>query len=179
MQVLIAIALKSLLIAGLTLGLLALMRQRSAAERSWVAHIGLLALVIMALAPLVLPSWNVEAPALLGRNSDRGSGGRGFPPITTVASVPIAKPLPDIQVAARPTLSTTAAAMALYAVPAAILLFITALALARLIALRARADVLVDGHWLSALARAQRRMGFKHGTALLTSNELSSPISWD
>ena len=48
----------------------------------------------------------------------------------------------------------------------------------RLIALRARADVLVDGHWLSALARAQRRMGFKHGTALLTSDELASPISW-
>jgi hypothetical protein len=44
--------------------------------------------------------------------------------------------------------------------------------------LRARADVLVDGHWLSALARAQRRMGFKHGTALLTSNDLASPISW-
>jgi hypothetical protein len=68
--------------------------------------------------------------------------------------------------------------MALYAVPAAILLFITLLALGRLIALMARAEVLVDGHWLSALARAQRRMGFKHGTALLTSNELSSPISW-
>ena len=62
--------------------------------------------------------------------------------------------------------------MALYAIPAAILLFITALAMVRLIALRARADVLVDGHWLSALARAQRRMGFKHGTALLTSDEL-------
>ena len=57
-------------------------------------------------------------------------------------------------------------------------MLITALALARLVALRARADVLVDGHWLSALARAQRRMGFKHGTALLTSNELASPISW-
>jgi beta-lactamase regulating signal transducer with metallopeptidase domain len=38
--------------------------------------------------------------------------------------------------------------------------------------------VLVDGHWLSALARAQRRMGFKHGTALLTSDDLASPISW-
>jgi hypothetical protein len=63
-------------------------------------------------------------------------------------------------------------------VPAAILLLITMLALIRLVALRARADVLVDGHWLSALARAQRRMGFKHGTALLTSDELASPISW-
>ncbi len=179
MQVLIAIALKSLLIAGLTLGLLMLMKRRSAAERSWVAHIGLLALVIMALAPLVLPSWNVEAPALLGRTSTVEAAAADSPPMTAVASVPVAaKPLPDIKVPERPTLSPTAAAMALYAVPAAILLFITALALARLIALRARADVLVDGHWLSALARAQRRMGFKHGTALLTSNELSSPISW-
>src|SRR5437899_8380038 len=67
MHVLIGIALKSLLITGLTLGLLELMKRRSAAERSWVAHIGLLALVIMAFAPLVLPSWNVEAPALLGQ----------------------------------------------------------------------------------------------------------------
>ena len=80
--------------------------------------------------------------------------------------------------ASAPTISAAAAASAVYAVPAAILLLITALALARLFALRARADVLVDGHWLSALARAQRRMGFKHGTALLTSNELASPISW-
>ena len=67
MYVLIGIALKSVLIAGITLGLLALMRQRSAAERSWVAHIGLLALVALALAPLVLPNWTVEAPALLGQ----------------------------------------------------------------------------------------------------------------
>ena len=54
----------------------------------------------------------------------------------------------------------------------------TLLALIRLVALQARAEVLVDGHWLTALARAQRRMGFKHGTALLTSNALASPISW-
>ena len=67
MSVLIAIALKSLLVAGLTLGLLTLMKRRSAAERSWVAHVGLLALVIMAFAPLALPRWTVEAPALLGQ----------------------------------------------------------------------------------------------------------------
>ncbi|HEV8245975.1 MAG TPA: hypothetical protein VGP93_09415, partial [Polyangiaceae bacterium] len=64
MYVLIEIALKSVLIAGLTLGLIQLMKGRSAAERSWVAHIGLLALIIMAFAPLVLPSWNIELPAL-------------------------------------------------------------------------------------------------------------------
>jgi len=186
MHVLIGIVLKSLLIAGLTLALIALMKRRSAAERSWVAHIGLLALVIMAFAPLVLPSWNVEAPALMGE----------APALQAVASAPASEVSADpekalksvVPVVAQPqavtadtsasSLSTVAAATAIYAVPAAILLFITLVALGRLIALRARADVLVDGHWLSALARAQRRMGFKHGTALLTSNELASPISW-
>ena len=179
MQVLIAIALKSLLIAGLTLGLLALMRKRSAAERSWVAHIGLFALVIMALAPLVLPRWNVEAPALLGNVPALETTAQAPAPHIATASAPIgAQELPDLKASQPISISPEAAATAVYALPAAILLFITFLALARLIALRARADVLVDGHWLSALARAQRRMGFKHGTALLTSNELASPISW-
>jgi bla regulator protein BlaR1 len=180
MHVLLGIALKSLLIAGLTLGVLAFMKRRSAAERSWVAHIGLLALIIMAFAPLALPSWNVEAPALLGRAETAEAAIPVSPrTVPVVASAPIesARAAP-VAVAAQPSLSPAAAAGALYAVPAAILLLVTFLALARLFALQARAEVLVEGHWLSALARAQRRMGFKHGTALLTSNELSSPISW-
>lgn len=183
MSVLIAIALKSLLIAGLTLGLLALMKRRSAAERSWVAHIGLLALVIMAFAPLVLPSWTVPAPALFR------SAPAVHAPAQPLSSASIASAIRAKVLAKaierrapvtppRQTISPAAAASAIYAIPAAILLLVTLLALGRLIALRARAEVLVDGHWLSALARAQRRMGFKHGTALLTSNELASPISW-
>src|SRR3546814_5562684 len=52
------------------------------------------------------------------------------------------------------------------------------LAVVRLFAMRGRAEILVEGSWLSALAEAQRRMGFKHGTALLVSTELRSPISW-
>ena len=178
MSILIAIALKSLLVAGLTLGLLALMKHRSAAERSWVAHIGLFALIIMALAPLVLPSWSIEAPAFFTQTAaietpvagpQSGAVPHFAAPQTAIASTP--QP-------SKPAISATAAAYAIYAVPAAILLLLTALALGRLIALQARAEVLVDGHWLTALARAQRRMGFKHGTALLTSNALASPISW-
>jgi bla regulator protein blaR1 len=176
MHVLVGIALKSLLIAGITLGLIALMKRRSAAERSWVAHIGLLALVIMAFAPLVLPSWSVEAPAMFGQESSAQASVQTPAPTPTNVSAPIAAN--SVKVASPTLVSPAAVATAVYAVPAAILLFITLLALGRLIALRARADVLVDGHWLSALARAQRRMGFKHGTALLTSNELPSPISW-
>ncbi|MEO7750408.1 MAG: M56 family metallopeptidase, partial [Sphingomicrobium sp.] len=187
MTVLIGIALKSLLIAGLTLGLLELMKRRSAGERSWVAHSGLFALVLMAIAPLALPNWNVEGPALLGSaftvdtSSVRTAPALATPahPATNVArqlTDPAARPASAVN--AQPTLSVTGATIALYAIPAAILLFITFIALARLVTLRARADVLVDAHWLSALARAQRRMGFKHGTALLTSDELASPISW-
>ena len=176
MSILIAIALKSLLVAGLTLGLLALMKHRSAAERSWVAHIGLLALVVIAFAPLALPSWTVEAPTLLGQAPAVETSAPLTPP--TQASVVQAAPLARTPVAARPAITPAAAVSAGYAIPALILLLITFLALARLVALRARAEVLVDGHWLSALARAQRRMGFKHGTALLTSNEVASPISW-
>jgi bla regulator protein BlaR1 len=173
MHVLLGIAFKSILIAGLTLGLLQVMRRRSAADRSWIAHIGLIALVLLAFAPLVLPSRTVEMPALFGQAPATAVSA------STTAAAPIATPtVTRAAPAPRFSLSPTATTMALYAVPAAILLFITALALARLVALRARADVLVDGHWLSALARAQRRMGFKHGTALLTSDELASPISW-
>ena len=196
MSVLIAIALKSLLIGGLTLGLLYLMRKRSAAERSWVAHVGLLALIIMAFGPLALPSWNVEAPAMLGQADVPAMTQPAMTDTTATPVDPVSRPArvtapvdnqapldpaPQVQQQAQASvvsIDPVAAATAAYAVPAAILLFITFLALARLVALQARAEVLVDGHWLSALARAQRRMGFKHGTALLTSDELASPISW-
>jgi beta-lactamase regulating signal transducer with metallopeptidase domain len=180
MHVLIEIALKSVLIAGLTLGLLQLMKSRSAAERSWVAHIGLLALLIMAFAPLVMPSWNVEAPALLGQAPAVEAPAQAVLPSTAASPVVRATSAPSTAApaSALSSISPVAATSALYAIPAVILLFLTFVALARLVALRARADVLVDGHWLSALARAQRRMGFKHGTALLTSDDLASPISW-
>lgn len=182
MTVLIEIALKSVLIAGLTLGLLELMKSRSAAERSWVAHIGLLALVIMAFAPLVMPSWNIEAPALFSQAPAAETQAQTSLPATsvnpTIQVTSAATTAPAAKASAFGSISPVAAASALYAVPAVLLLFITFVALARLVALRARADVLIDGHWLSALARAQRRMGFKHGTALLTSDDLASPISW-
>ena len=184
MHVLIGIALKSLLIAGLTLGLLA-------ADE---APLGRRAVVGRAHRPAraghAWPSrrWSCRAGTsrcrpCSARRGRRSAGAtprrRQSRPTARRRRSPVATPLPAADAAARtPSLSPTAAATALYAVPAAILLFITFLALARLIALRARADVLVDGHWLSALARAQRRMGFKHGTALLTSDELASPISW-
>ena len=189
MTVLIGIALKSLLIAALTLGLLELMKRRSAAERSWIAHAGLFALVLMAVAPLAMPSYPVEGPAMFSKApateaaAPAGANDAGKADKLNVTALALSTVAPKAAVKQQPVvtpsrLTATATTMILYAIPAAILLFITFLALARLVALQAKAEVLVDGHWLSALARAQRRMGFKHGTALLTSNELASPISW-
>ena len=141
MQVLIAIALKSLLIAGLTLGLLQLLGKRSAAERSWVAHIGLFALVILAIAPIILPSWNIEAPALMGHAADvtasvQAPASAAVPPAT---SAPIASTASAVAVphgVSLPSLSAAAALTAAYALPAAILLFITLLAAALMVSTR-------------------------------------------
>lgn len=64
MSILIGIALKSLVVAGPALGLLALMTRRSAAERSWVAHIGLLALAVLAVAPIARRSQSTDRDRL-------------------------------------------------------------------------------------------------------------------
>ncbi|MGN6817413.1 MAG: M56 family metallopeptidase [Sphingomonas sp.] len=182
---LLLLAAKSLLVAAVTLALLRVTRARSAAERSTVAHLGLFALVALPLASLALPTLALPIPASVARFA---------------ATAPAAAPQPALPVASQTTAaadnngSRTAAARppaagalttiivgaARYAflLPTMLLLALTLVALLRLVGLRRRADVLVDPDWLSALARAQRRMGFKNGTALLWSDELGSPVSW-
>jgi beta-lactamase regulating signal transducer with metallopeptidase domain len=167
----IPFALKSLLIAGLTLGLLRLLADRSAAERNMVAHFGLLALLIMPLGSLFLPQLVVSAPVLAQAQTAT----------QIVASSPTAAPvasaasaLPD----AAPAFDVASLWPLAYGLPAAALLIVTLLAVLRLLTLRARASVLVEPSWISALAHAQRRMDFKNGTALLSSGDLKSPISW-
>jgi bla regulator protein BlaR1 len=177
MNALIAIAIKSLLVAGVALLMLRIARGRSAGERSLIAHAGLLGLILLPVAPLVIPALAVEAPALLGTAPAEVTA----PPVKVQGpAVTLGKSVPATAAptAATPSLSALDLASFLYWIPAGILLSITLIALGRLLALRARAEVLVDANWLSALARAQKRMGFKHGTALLTSDDLPSPISW-
>jgi beta-lactamase regulating signal transducer with metallopeptidase domain len=189
---LIGLAWKSALIAGLTLALLRLARTRSAGERSLVAHVGLLALLALPIATLVLPQWQplptswvaAAEPAIAAsetRNAEianeiANTGAAAVDPVSTTASVPAGADLTGL-----PPLSlsgVTDMAPFLYAIPLFLLFGVMLLAVVRLFAMRGRADVLVERSWLSALAEAQRRMGFKHGTALLVSDELRSPISW-
>jgi beta-lactamase regulating signal transducer with metallopeptidase domain len=168
MEMLVTFALKSVLIAGVTLLLLHLLRGRSAAERSMVAHLGLLALVLFPLGAMFLPQLVVSAPLLEAAPIQPAQLPAG--PITDTPVLPAAEVYP----AAAPEPWWPL----LYGIPVALLLAVTLLAVLRLLALRAKASVLIEPSWLSALAHAQRRMDFKHGTALLTSSELKSPISW-
>ncbi len=169
---LVPFALKSLLIVGLTLGLLRLLRDRSAAERNMIAHFGLLALLIMPLGSMFLPQLVVTAPVLMQIAA-------GSPASDTKVSVDASSSQVAEQIAAdTESLSLSDLWPLLYGLPAAALLAVTLLAVLRLLTLRARASVLVEPSWINALAQAQRRMGFKHGTALLSSNDLKSPISW-
>src|SRR6478609_11956609 len=60
------LAWKSLFVAGAALGVLKLARRRSAAERSWIAHCGLAALLLLIPAVIMAPAWNpVPLPAPL------------------------------------------------------------------------------------------------------------------
>ena len=173
----IALAVKSLVVAGGTLLLLRLMRDRSASDRSWIAHLGLAALLLLPVVAYGLPALEVPGPSFLSSE-----------PSISVPAAPVAS-APEVASAAAtfPTRSAGVVPAPVdwerwsywgYILPVALFLLLTLIAVGRLIALKARAQVLVDGHWLSALARAQHRMGFKSGTALLTSDELRSPVSW-
>ncbi len=176
-SLLTSLALKSVVLAAVALGLLRLAQGRSPAERSFIAHLGLVAILLLPAASFVLPAWAPlpRAPSEITAVTERALGtevaeaaGTGIPASAAVPPPPAAAGLPSL----------TDLMVWLYALPVAVMFAMMVLAVLRLFAMRRRAEVLVEGAWLSALAGAQRRMGYKHGTALLVSDELRSPISW-
>lgn len=183
MTILLGLLLKSLAIAGITLLLLRLTRGRSAAERSLIAHLGLLGLVILPLATLLLPSLNMPMPTFVQERFEAPVAQTAPPIAAAPLAVDTATPSNPAQASATPAAQPSFTLPEgweryAYALPVVALLLLTIVALLRLVRLRAEAEVLVDPVWLSALAHAQRRMGMKSGTALLVSDALPSPISW-
>jgi hypothetical protein len=177
-DLLIDAAWKSVLVAGAALLLLALLKRRSApnALRRAFRHGG------RAAAP----------PADRGGSQPRAAPGQGagacprwrrrlwpksafFP---TQPHPPAAQSRAPVPWKPAGPWITGETSLILYLLPAALLLLATVAAILRLFALRRRASVIVQQNWLTALAHAQRRMGIKSGTALLVSQELSSPVSW-
>ncbi|NTZ43233.1 M56 family metallopeptidase [Altererythrobacter sp. SALINAS58] len=173
-SVLGTLAIKSLAVAGFALCLLRLARRRTPAERSVIAHLGLLTLLMLPLASLALPQWAPFPSAAFA--TDAGAAAQ-LPTAIQLTGTPAALPPPPPEPA---TIWPDIGELALwiYAIPLLLMLLMMSVAVLRLFAMGRRAEVLVDASWLSALAQAQRRMGFKHGTALLVSDELRSPVSW-
>jgi bla regulator protein BlaR1 len=161
------IALKSALMAGAALALLAVLKRLPAAQRAFVAHVGL------ALA-LMTPLWVLFGPRL----EMTGFWSRTPAPLPEApivsATTPAATPIPtDTFVLTGETI-----AFGVYALVAGLLLAALAVSLWRLLRLQRDAAVLTEPTWLMALAHAQQRMGMKQGTALLQNGCLSSPVSW-
>ncbi|WP_118856603.1 M56 family metallopeptidase [Sphingomonas mesophila] len=167
MSVLLALALKSLVVAGGGLFVLWLARHRSAADRSLIAHLGLAAVLLLPLGQILFPPLAVAGPDILIQET------------TALSTPPPAEAFPA-DLAATPDVvpSPLDPALLIYLLPALLLAGLTLVALTRLVILKSRATVVVEPRWTLALAQAQSRMGFKHGTALLLSDELPSPISW-
>lgn len=193
-EILLDVAWKSTVILGVTLVLLHLLHQRSAAQRAWIAHIALIATLFLPLAVTLLPRWEVAAAAPVAEIARPVAAFFEAPAVIDVPAMvppmveetPPAAASPTIAPVAQSPLSNLLSVLSepatlagiLYGVPAALLLLVMLVAVGRLFALRARALVLVEPSWLTALAQAQRRMNFKHGTALLLSDEIRSPVSW-
>ena len=173
MELILELAWKSVLFAGATLLMLNLLRRRSAAERSWIANIGLIALMLLPLTLVTLPEWRVQPPEPFAAVIPmvEPSVIAAAPPAAADAMGPAAQKQASWSVPAEALFWT-------YAVPSGLLVLLLLVSVLRLHLLRRRAEVLVEPQWTTALSAAQRRMQFKHGTALLVSAELRSPISW-
>lgn len=172
-ELIFELAWKSVLFAGLTLLMLRLFRRRSSAERSWIANAGLASLMLLPLTLLAGPQWRLQPPEPIAAAMP------ALPrPATVAMPSPAAEPVARAAPAGPSASIPVEAIFWTYSIPAALLALLLLVSVMRLHLLRRRAEVLVEPQWSTALSAAQRRMHFKHGTALLVSDELQSPISW-
>ena len=166
-ELIIELLWKSALVAGATLLLIGAARGRSASEKSLIGEVGMLSLLLLPLASWLLPRLEVTPPAAFGQAIEE------FTP-----AVPAAQSSVPAVAAAGSGFDWLALAGLVYVLPIAFLIASLGYAILRLQVVRRRADVIQETGWLKALAAAQQRIGIKHGTALLTSGEINSPISW-
>ena len=172
------IAIKSMMVAAVTLAVLRLAAARSSAERSIIAHIGVFALLTLPLAHFFLPSLSIFVPEQVLK-------GLQAPMAVIADAIPMQSPMATHSAAVVPAAggaslahwSSTFVLCAYLLLAITLLLFICA-ALLRLFSLRTHARPGVDPVWLSALTRAQSRMGFTKSIALFSGGDIPSPISW-
>ena len=90
MDWLIPLAAKSFVVAGGALFLLKLLKNRSAADRSWIAHLALAGLLLLPLAAVALPSLDVAGPEFLVGTAEVQSPSSAVLPRTEPTAAPAA-----------------------------------------------------------------------------------------
>ncbi|GAM99011.1 regulatory sensor-transducer of BlaR1/MecR1 family [alpha proteobacterium U9-1i] len=169
LDLILEIALKSALVSALALALVMALRNLPAAQRAWIAHLGLALSLAMPLIVLLGPKLEMTGPWSRVTHAATGAP-------MSAGDVVAASPLPSHRVDVG--LLTNDIVLIVYASVAAALLLALALGLVRLFRLQRDAAVLTEPNWLCALAETQHRMGLKQGTALLCSPQLAAPVSW-
>ncbi len=188
------LAVKSVVVAALVLFVLWLLRKRSAADKSFIVHSGFVALLLLVPASLLLPGVSVTPVSEFGASETTALTEQDRPVRDLVTEVELLGPKPtnaDISgpVQARegafPLISDEIFAawgpqflLAIYAVPATLMMLMIFFNLTGLVRIRQSSDVVQSPEWLSALAKAQADFRFREGAALLMSDKVSSPISW-
>ena len=121
LPILFEIAWKSFLVAGATLLVLRFAKDRTAGERSWIAHAGLAVLLALPAAALLLPAWSPR-PATIDAT------GTAAERIAIPDALSLANPLPEkaappeaVPPAALALPSPETVALWLYLVPLALL----------------------------------------------------------
>ncbi len=132
--------------------------------------LGVLAMLLLPVFAVLLPNLSVATPQAVS------TAAQAVPAVLPAAVSPSV--VTQDSAPATAVFDWSGGVMLAYGLVALMLLVGLAAALIRLRQIRARAELLADPRWLSALVAAQRRVGCKNGTALLVSDELDSPVSW-
>src|SRR5688572_22546769 len=96
MEWFIPLAAKSFLIAGGALLLLRLLKDRSAADRSWIAHLALAGLLLLPIATFALPTLDVAGPEFLVGKAEVASPSSVVPAVTAPAAATAPVPVADV-----------------------------------------------------------------------------------
>ena len=94
MEWFLPLAAKSFVIAGGALLLLKILKNRSAADRSWIAHLALAGLLLLPIATFALPTLDVAGPEFLVGKAEVTSPSPVLAATTAETPVPAAKSAP-------------------------------------------------------------------------------------
>ena len=167
-------ALKTTLVLIFALGLLALMRRRSAAVRHWVLAASLFGAAALPILQMVVPAWRLPSPLRAREVATVTIAGdlSGVSPIGHIAAAPSAT------ASAAPPLSLATALMTVWLL--GVVTFMAALlaGVLRLSRVASRARRVADGGWAQQVDEVRRQQGVRRPVRLLETGHPPLLIAW-